>query len=85
MSQEIDANTVQPAQLGGGGRRGWRPSRRALALAVIAILIGAGVWRYYASPKVAPAQTAAPPAPSCTDRRRPLSSRKFMQATSLSF
>ncbi|MGA9600924.1 MAG: MdtA/MuxA family multidrug efflux RND transporter periplasmic adaptor subunit [Methylocystis sp.] len=63
MSQEIDANTVQPAQLGGGGRRRWNPSRRALALAAIALLIGAGVWRYYAASKDAPAPTAGAASP----------------------
>jgi multidrug efflux system membrane fusion protein len=63
MSQEIDANTVQPAQLGGGGRGGWRSSRRALALAVLASLIGAGVWRYSASTRVAPAPTAGAASP----------------------
>jgi len=58
MTREIDASSVQPAQqLGGGVPRGWRAQRRALALAAIAILIGAAIWRYYASTKLAPAQT----------------------------
>lgn len=63
MSQEIDASIQQAQQLGGSGRRGWRANRRPLALAVIAVLIGAGVWRYYASPNLAPVQTVGAASP----------------------
>ena len=58
MSHERNATTIHPRQFGGGARRHWSSYRRPLALALIVILMGIGVWRYYASSQGAPAQPA---------------------------
>jgi len=60
MSQESNAKTIQLqlSQLLAGGRSRWGSYRRPLAFALIAMLIGAGLWRYYASSESAPAPTA---------------------------
>jgi membrane fusion protein, multidrug efflux system len=58
MSQERHATTLQRAQFGGGARRRWNSRRLVAALALTAILVSAGVWRYYVWSEAAPAQTA---------------------------
>ena len=64
MSREIHASSLQSAQkLSGAVGRGWRTYRRPLTLAVIALLLGGGLWRFYASHRDAPAQTAGAAAP----------------------
>jgi membrane fusion protein, multidrug efflux system len=60
MNKESNVKTLQPAHRVGGRSR-WSSYRPPLALALIAILIGAGLWRYYASSEGAPAQTAGAP------------------------
>lgn len=58
MSQERNATTLRRAQFGGGALRRWKSYRLAPALALIAVLMGVGVWRYYASRESASPQTA---------------------------
>ncbi len=58
MNKESEIETLGPSQSGRDSHRRWRPSRRALALAAIALLVGAGVWRYYPAPTGAPTPTA---------------------------
>lgn len=60
MTQDSAVKTVQLQllQLLAGGRDRWSSYRRPLALVLIAILIGAGLWRYYASSESAPAPTS---------------------------
>jgi len=58
MSQDRNATTLQQAQLAGSGRGRSISSRRIAALALLAILITLGVWRYYAASEAGPAQIA---------------------------
>ncbi|ARN80776.1 efflux RND transporter periplasmic adaptor subunit [Methylocystis bryophila] len=52
MNRESNIETIHPAPLR------WSSYRWPLAFALIAILVGGGLWRYYASSKNAPGSTA---------------------------